>query len=386
MSKESRFAMKQVFMKKIILFTGFYCLPLMASLAQGDFALYDTYTRFEKAVFSVNVEIPQEHIMQRYEEQVNKIREYQESLITALTGQSSNNISIQQFEIILANLERQLTALREHLLVNNRIKGAAFAVDEHHLVTISTVVKSATLGGGIKIENHVMRDVPAKLLNYDPSNGVAVLRVDDVTFEQTVKLDNYQNMLPEASYIMSIQRPYNLPSTPVSGVIGGYYRKIGLFEIEKYIQSDLPLYPGNEGAPVFSPSGQLIGMIATEYHIGQSPGVTFVIPSEYITESAQEIIEKGSVERGIIPGVQIDLQDRGVVIDIVDPNSPYIQSLHKGDVILEINGQDSSSFVEVFEILHNSKPGTTLVLKVKRDSLLIDVPIEVYAGTRNMKE
>lgn len=368
-------------MKKGFAATWFYCLSLLPVMAQGDLALYDTFTRYEKAVFSVNVEIPQEYIMQRYEDQINTIREYQDSLITALTGQSSQNITFQQFEMILSNLDRQLSTLREHLLINNRIKGTAFAVDEHHLVTISTVVRSATLGGEIKIENHLIKDIPARLLNIDSSNGIAVLRVDDVTFEQTVKLEDYRIMLPEASYILSIQRPYNMPSSPYRGMIGGYYRKIGLFEMEKYIQTDLPLYPGNEGAPVFSPSGQLVGMIAREYHTGQAPGVTFVIPSEYITDSAQEIIDKGSIERGTIPGVQINLHEKGVVIDIVDPNSPYHQTLQRGDVILEVNGQDSSNFIEIFEILHNTKPGTTLLLKVLRE----DKPFEVSVEARNMK-
>jgi S1-C subfamily serine protease len=325
----------------------------------------------------VNVEIPQEHIMQRFETQIESLREYQESLHSSLTGQSSQNLTFQQLELFFTNMDRQLNSLKDHLLINNRVKGAAFAVDDHHLVTISTIIQSATLGGLITIENQMMKGIPARLLNYDPTNGVAVLRVDDATFEHTVNLDNYREVpLPEASFIVGIQSIYTLPPAPVRGMIGGYYRRLGLFELERYIQTDLPLYPGNEGSPVFSPSGQLVGMVATEYHLGQAPGISFVIPADYIVNSAQEIIKTGSKERGVIPGVEFSLQETGVYILNIDENSPYKQLLQEGDVILEVDGEDPNSLMEIYEILHNTKPGVHMQLKVKRGDAQIDFAVE----------
>lgn len=364
-------------MKKYPTLFCLYFMPLITVFAQGDLALYDTFTRYAPAVFSVDVEIPQEHIMERFEKQIESLREYQESLHTSVTGQSSQNLTFQQMELFFNNLDRQLSTLKDRLLTNNRIKGTAFAVDEHHLVTISTLIQNATLGGAITIENHLMKGINARLLNYDPTNGIAVLRVDDATFQETINLDNFREIpLPEASFIMSIQRPFNLPSTPVRGMIGGYYRRLGIFELERYIQTDLPLYPGNEGAPVFSPSGQLVGMIATEYHIGQSPGVSFVIPADYIANSALEIIQKGYKERGSIPGVEFTLRESGVYILNIDSNSPYKQLLQEGDVILEVDGQDPNSLMEMFEILHNTKPGNQIRLTIMRGETQIDFAVE----------
>ncbi|NPU97888.1 MAG: serine protease [Candidatus Omnitrophica bacterium] len=345
--------------------------------SQGDWAVYETFSRYSPAVFAINVEIPKEYILHRMEELMNQFRELQESSSEIIAGGSDSVLSQQLFSNLTVQWQRKLFVMQKQMLANNRVRGAGFAIDPHHVVTLASIVKSATLGGEITIEDDFRKVAKAQLVGVDEMMGVAVLRVNDVTFSSYVDLNRVADQLPVASYIMTIQRPYDLPASPFSGMIGGYYRKMNLFEYERYIQTDLPFYPGNEGSPVFSPSGQLIGMIATEFHIGNFPGITLVTPAEIVVDSALSLIKTGKRERGWIPGMVLKQDEEGVLIEELDANSLAAESgLAVGDLIIGVGGERESQLWKIYYKILDTKPQDTIRLEVKRGSqlYLFDVP------------
>jgi len=345
--------------------------------SQGDWAVYETFSRYSPAVFAINVEIPKEYILHRMEELMNQFRELQESSSEIIAGGSDSVLSQQLFSNLTVQWQRKLFVMQKQMLANNRVRGAGFAIDPHHVVTLASIVKSATLGGEITIEDDFRKVAKAQLVGVDEMMGVAVLRVNDVTFSSYVDLNRVADQLPVASYIMTIQRPYDLPASPFSGMIGGYYRKMNLFEYERYIQTDLPFYPGNEGSPVFSPSGQLIGMIATEFHIGNFPGITLVTPAEIVVDSALSLIKTGKRECGWIPGMVLKQDEEGVLIEELDANSLAAESgLAVGDLIIGVGGERESQLWKIYYKILDTKPQDTIRLEVKRGSqlYLFDVP------------
>lgn len=358
--------------------------------AQGDWAVYDTFTRYSPAVYSISVEIPKQYILDRHEQLIQQFQDLQENYSDLVTGTSEALSGHYMFGNIVRQLRTKLDYMRDQMLVNNRIRCAGFAIGPHHLVTISTIVKSATLGGVITIKDDYRWVANAEFVGSDDLTGVAVLQVNEVTFPYYVDLSDYLSRegtlnsysnpnahpLPVASYIMTIQRPYDLPSSPFSGIIGGYNRGVGLFEIEKYIQTNLPLHPGNEGSPVFSPSGQLIGMMATEFHVGNWPGVTFVIPADIVADSAAGILETGKRERGWISGVGLGQDGEGIVVEEVIPQSPAaFAGLMKGDLILGFNGIREKKVWNLIDYISKSKPNEIIRFEIKRGSewLYIDI-------------
>jgi S1-C subfamily serine protease len=62
-------------------------------------------------------------------------------------------------------------------------------------------------------------------------------------------------------------------------------------------------------------------MMATEYHIGNWPGVTFVIPADIVADSATGILETGKRERGWISGVGLGQDGEGILVEEVIPRS-----------------------------------------------------------------
>ncbi len=342
------------------------------AFGQGDWAVYETFTRNSPAVYSVSVEIPKDYIMQRYDNTVKRLSEYQE--VVAGGGDVG---SFSFFENLIKSWERQLEIYKNQMLENNREQGAGFAIDSNHLVTLSTVVKSATLGGNIILSSDSRKELNAKLLGMDKATGIAVLEVKDASFPTHIDIHHISGKLPIASYIMTIQRPYDLHATPFSGMIGGYYRRLNLFELERYIQTDLPLFPGNEGAPVFSPSGQLIGMIATEFHVGNWPRISFIIPSDLILDSATEIIEKGKKERGWIPGLEFKDALLGIIITELEKDSPAAKAgLKEGDNIVKFNGREVNQGIDLLYYILSTKPNEEVNMQIQRGTRHLEVVVE----------
>ncbi len=355
------------------------------STAQGDLAVYETFTQYAPAVFSINVEIPREIILERYKDSLRQLRTYQESFNDMVQHSTKANIGFNQFDQWFSRWEEQIETVREQWLRNNRVRGAGFAVDQKHLVTLSTIIQSATLGGNITITSDYKSPLKAEIRGADQMTGIAVLRIKEGTFSHYVSLkENIKSSLPIASYIMSIQRPYDLPASPFSGMIGGYNRRTNKFELERYIQTDIPLYPGNEGSPVFSPSGKLIGMLATDYYMGRWPSVTFMIPSEMIADSALSIIEHGKRERGWIPGLELRQSLGGILLEEVEEESLADRSgFQKGDLIVGVDGQKEKQLWDLIYYILNSHPEQTLRFEVRREGKPEPVYVEVTTEKRS---
>jgi len=373
-----------------LLVLGLFCLPYYAS-SQGDMAIYDTFSRFSPAVYSINVEIPKDYILERHQLLVKQFRDLQDNYSDIVSDGSSALGGQYMFKNVMNAMRRKLDLMKEQMLSNNRVRGAGFAIGPHHILTLSTVVKSATFGAVIAIKDDYHWISQATLQGLDELSGIAVLHVADVTFSNYVDLKKYvshqssndsltswnQHQLPIASYVMAIQRPYNLPASPFSGVIGGYNRLLGLYDIEKYIQTDLPFYPGNEGAPVFSPSGKLVGVMASEFCLGRWPGITFLIPTDIIADSALAIIRTGKRERGWISGVGLGQNINGIVVEEVIPKSSAAEAgLKKGDLILGFNGRREKRVWNLIDFISKTEPNEIIRFEVKRGSRLHAVNVK----------
>lgn len=360
--------------------------PIRA-FGQGDWAFYETFNNYSQSVYSIRVEIPQEFIFNRHEELIKQYQGLRESYYD-LIAKASEPVPFQhlyKIEQHLTEVKNRFDMMTKQMLENNPIKGVGFAIDQRHLVTLSTVVESATLGGDITIQNDLKHTVGiAKVKGVDEMTGVAVLYVENATFAQTVDFDRIHYQLPVTSFIMSVQRPYELPTSPIPGMIGGYYRQINKFPIERYIQTNLQLYPNNEGAPVFSPTGQLIGMIAAEYHVGDYPGVTLVIPADIIVDSALSIIENGRREHGWIAGWTLEGDMDGVIIRDIQEGSPADSAgFQNGDLIIEIDGKREKEIWKVIGIIQNTYPNQSLNVTVKRGEKILDVSVTTTSMKSN---
>ncbi|TDV04985.1 Do family serine endopeptidase [Paraburkholderia caballeronis] len=220
------------------------------------------------------------------------------------------------------------------------------------------------------------RSFHATVVGADKTTDVAVLKIDADSLP-TVKIgDPSQSKVGE--WVVAIGSPYGLDSTVTSGIISAKARTMSDDAATPFIQTDVPVNPGNSGGPLFNLKGEVIGINSMIYsRTGGFQGLSFAIPIDEAMHVKDQLVKHGSVSRGRIGvGVQSLDQDaakslgldtpRGALVGSVDPDGPAAAAgVQNGDVILSLNGQPVTDANELPSRVMQLTPGA-------------DVPIEIW--------
>ena len=82
--------------------------------------------------------------------------------------------------------------------------------------------------------------------------------------------------------------PYGLSFSVTEGIVSALNRP-GLAGNEAYIQTDVPLNPGNSGGPLVNKAGKVIGI--NNFKIGEAESLGFALESNHAVEIINEIAQ-----------------------------------------------------------------------------------------------
>ncbi|NIO20192.1 MAG: trypsin-like serine protease [Candidatus Aenigmarchaeota archaeon] len=270
--------------------------------------------------------------------------------------------------------------------------GSGFIVsDDGYIVTNDHVVSDAS---EIKIVLYNGEEFQAILRGADPLNDVAVVKISPNKKLKPVEIGDSES-LTEGGFVVAIGSPFKLQNTITLGIVSALNRTLtseGGFRIEKVIQTDAAVNPGNSGGPLIDLEGKVVGVntaiISTS---GGSEGIGFAIPINTVKGIYTELIESGKIARPFIGITGTDVTkamvsawelgvDYGVlVIDFSDRSSAKEAGLREtfsrpgrsdfilGDIIVSINGDKITNNVDLLNVLLKYKPGDTVEIKVYRD-------------------
>jgi S1-C subfamily serine protease len=173
--------------------------------------------------------------------------------------------------------------------------GSGFVYDEEgHIVTNYHVIEDAeelsvTLADG--------ETLSAEIVGEDPTNDLAVIRIDTDSLAQPVPLGD-SDALRVGQFVVAIGNPFGLERTLTAGVISSLGRVIkgpdGRF-IGEVIQTDAAINPGNSGGPLLDLNGRVIGVNSQIVSPSQAnAGVGFAVPSNTVRRVVPELIARGS--------------------------------------------------------------------------------------------
>jgi S1-C subfamily serine protease len=173
--------------------------------------------------------------------------------------------------------------------------GSGFVYDDRgHIVTNFHVIEGAS-------EIHVTffdeTRVPAEVVGVDPSNDLAVVKVDVSTdLLQVIPLGD-SDRLKVGRFVVAIGNPFGLQQTLTTGVVSSLGRVIegpdGRF-IGEVIQTDASINPGNSGGPLLDLDGRVVGVnSAIISPSGASAGIGFAIPVSTLKRVVPELIARG---------------------------------------------------------------------------------------------
>lgn len=253
--------------------------------------------------------------------------------------------------------------------------------DDGYIVTNEHVIEDAT---AIEVVLNDNQRFYAKIVGRDHSTDLALLKIRAKNLPY-LRYGDSDKVVP-GEWVLAVGNPFDLNSTITAGIISAKARNIGILrdknnlQVESFIQTDAAVNPGNSGGALVNLNGELIGInsaIATV--TGSYSGYSFAIPVNLVRKIMDDLLEFGTVQRGLL-GVEIRdvtarlAQDRkldvvrGVFIARVNASSAAEQSgMKPGDVITAIDGLEVGSVSELQELVARHRPGHSIQVTFRRD-------------------
>ncbi|MBB5073558.1 serine protease Do [Bartonella callosciuri] len=244
--------------------------------------------------------------------------------------------------------------------------------------------------GYIVTNNHVISDgtsytvvlddgteLNAKLIGMDKRTDLAVLKVDEKRKFSYVDFGD-DSKLRIGDWVVAIGNPFGLGGTVTAGIVSARGRDIGTGVYDDFIQIDAAVNRGNSGGPTFDLNGKVVGVNTAIFSpSGGNVGIAFAIPAGTAKQVVQQLIEKGSVQRGWL-GVQIQpvtkeisesmglKEAKGALVTDPLKGPAEKAGIKAGDVIISVNGEKITDARDLAKRIANIRPGETTTIGIWR--------------------
>jgi S1-C subfamily serine protease len=170
--------------------------------------------------------------------------------------------------------------------------GSGIVLNREGLIVTNDHVVAGAGSVTVSLDGEEGRTRKATVLGEDPSLDLAVLRIDasGLTLDPLKLADSSTTQVGDVAY--AIGNPYGLNWTLTTGIISALNRQIKApngSAIDRVLQTDAALNPGNSGGPLIDSTGVVIGInsqiaSASSSSTGQagSSGVGFAISSDTV--------------------------------------------------------------------------------------------------------
>ena len=218
------------------------------------------------------------------------------------------------------------------------------------------------------------RSVSAALVGRDPSTDIAVLRVAEGGLSTLVEVNKQE--LGVGNLVLALGRPGQTVQATlgIMSALGDSWQTRMGGRIDRYLQTDVLMYPGFSGGPLVDGNGRLLGMNTS----GIMGGVSLAIPTQTLSRVADALLTHGRMKRGYL-GVstqKVRLPDElretlgqktGLLIVSTESNSPAAKGgLMLGDTIVGVAGEKVNSHDDLLAQLMGDVVGTAVAVSIIR--------------------
>jgi len=231
----------------------------------------------------------------------------------------------------------------------------------------------------ITVTLHDGRQLAAELIGTDPDTDVALIKIPPESLTEIKPANSDQ--LRVGDFVVAIGNPFGLGQTVTSGIVSALGRSgLGIEDYEDFIQTDASINPGNSGGALVNLRGELVGINTAIFsQSGGNIGIGFAIPINLAMHIADQLLDKGTVERGYI-GIRAqdldpDLADafgldsqRGAVIVNVTKDSPAEKAgIKPGDIVVSVNKKTIRNAQDVINQIGLVPVGDKINFNIIRD-------------------
>lgn len=214
----------------------------------------------------------------------------------------------------------------------------------------------------------------AKLVGRDPTTDIAVLRAQGVTLTP-LALAEVSN-LRVGHIVLALARPGQtvMATMGIVSALGDKWRTPMGGLLDKYLQTDVAMYPGFSGGALVDAMGQVLGLNTSAL----LRDTTLSVPVPTLRRVVDALLTHGKVRRGYI-GIRaqpVKLPDRvqeqtkqetGLLLLSVEAGSPAEKSgLSMGDTILALDGEPIRHLDQLIATLSGDRIGQSVEVSVLR--------------------
>ena len=220
---------------------------------------------------------------------------------------------------------------------------------------------------------------PAKVVGYDTWTDLAVLKIDSKDLKAVSFGDS--DLIEIGQDVIAVGSPggEKFQNSLTKGIVSAVDRELSVNRYVRYIQSDAAISPGNSGGPLCNIYGQVIGITTAKTVATYYENMTFSIPSKTVEEIVGDLMHYGYVKgrcRIGITGTELAAEEyyysgspSGIVISEIDESGSLAGTkLKSGDIITELDGQQITSFQDIYDVLADHKEGDKVTIKAQRPS------------------
>jgi serine protease Do len=278
----------------------------------------------------------------------------------------NDNLNPKDFEDMLRKfLNPEGAPEKEQFGFRSKGVGSGFVYDNRgHILTNNHVVENSDK---ITVAFYDGTEAEAKVVGTDKASDVAVIKVDNTSFQPLPKGDSTK--LKVGELVMAVGSPFELSQSVTTGIVSALERNNlninsasdGQAGYESFIQTDAPINRGNSGGPLVNMNGEVVGINSAIVSGGSgNDGIGFAIPMKLASSVADMLIKHGKVQYARI-GIQLwplspalarqfglEPNTKGVLVADVLSGSPADKAgIKRGDVITGFAGEkvtDTPSF------------------------------------------
>lgn len=292
--------------------------------------------------------------------------------IVTVSSQFSREILIEKDSGILSFFK---TEIEKKALPYTNIGTGIIFDDSGYILTRSSIVlgserNTVTLADGTEL--------PAELRGYDPETGFAVLKVDKEGLV-AARLGNSDH-IRLGSWNLIIGNSFGVYPSIVFGAINGI-RDDGMLQISANLN------PGNNGSPIISVDGKVIGLVAGLMNADdglpesvsgyQFSSTTLAYPINWIRRIAEDIIQYGEVRKGWL-GVVGYHEGKAAKIREIKNDSPAEKAgFREGDVIVKFANKRVNNISELARLVEYTNPGETVAVELVRNGKIMATAVEI---------
>lgn len=227
-------------------------------------------------------------------------------------------------------------------------------------------------------------ELPAVLLGRDPSTDLALLRVEGLRLPLP---ERASGPLAVGQLVLAVARPGRglQAAIGILSALGGSWQSPAGGEIDRYLQTDVVMYPGFSGGALVDGLGRVLGMNTSDL----LRGYTVAVPMSTVDRVAAQLAAEGRIRSGFL-GISVQPvrlperwaielgQESGTLVQSVAGGGPAsLAGVATGDILVAFDGHPIRNLDDLARWLNGERVGQIVLLRLLRSGRLMDLAVTV---------